>query len=86
MYREFVKNLLWLRSSFGIRNPEQVAMVVICNLVAIQGCEAICNPIATMIATSVPERFRVAIRVAIRNPESQPEGPKICNSGRFLWL
>ena len=65
MYREFVKNLLWFQSSFGIRNPEQVAMVMICNLVAIQSCQAICNRIATLVATSVPERFRVVIRVAI---------------------
>ena len=37
--REFVNNLLWLRSSFGNRNPEQVAMVSIRNLGAIQGCD-----------------------------------------------
>ena len=37
--REYLKNLLWLRSSFGNRNPGQVAMVSIRNLVAIQGCD-----------------------------------------------
>ena len=42
--RKFVKNLLWLRLSFGIRNPGMVAMVAIRNLVAIQGCESIRNP------------------------------------------
>ena len=42
--REFVKNLLLLRSSFGIPNPEQVAMVAIRNLVAIQGSQPWSKP------------------------------------------
>ena len=37
--REYLKNLLWFRSCFGNQNPEQVAIVSIRNLIAIQGCD-----------------------------------------------
>ena len=75
MTREFVKNLLWLRSSFENRNPEQVAMIAIRNLVAIhnpetfwnggfggfdQGCDQGCN------------QGRDQGCDSDRNPESQP--------------
>ena len=43
--REFVKNLLWLRSSFGNQNPEQVAMMVLIHNPESQPeVPKICNP------------------------------------------
>ena len=61
-------------------------MVAIWNLVAIQGCEANCNPYRNPGWNFRSRHFRVATRVAIRNPESQPEGPKIHNPGCFYMV
>ena len=60
--REFLKNLLWLRSSFGNRNPEQVAMVAIETwlfaMVVIRIATLIATLIETLVETSVSESFR----------------------------
>ena len=78
--REYLKNLLWLRSYFGNRNPEQVAMVSIRNLVAIQGCDPNRNPDHNPDRNPVrnPETFwnggfdQGCDQGCDHNPESQP--------------
>ena len=73
--REYLKNLLWLRSSFGNRNPEPFAMVEIETWSFAMVSIRIATLIATLVETSVRNpgtevltrvSTRVSIRVAIR--------------------
>ena len=64
--REYLENLLWLRSSFGNQNPEPFAMVAIETWSFAMVSIRIATLIATLVKTSVPECFRAEIRVANR--------------------
>ena len=82
--REYLKNLLWLRSSFGNRNPEQVAMVSIRYLVAIQGCDPNRNPDRNpgrnlRSRTFQGFRFEIATLIATLVETSVPERFRVAN-------
>ena len=57
--REYLKNLLWLQSSFGNRNPEPFAMVAIETWSFAMVSIRIATLIETLIATLFATKFRI---------------------------